>query len=402
MATNKESMATPAKAKGISRPIFFLAIALTLVIGFVAGTRGSEVVATLGPVLGFKVASGALDLSSVQQTYRELKANYDGKLDDKALIEGASRGLVEAAGDQYTVYMDSKAAAEFQRDLSGDIGGGIGAEIGVRSNKPTIIRVLSGNPAEKAGVKPGDMILAVNDQASSGWTADKTAGEIRGDVGTTVKLVVARGGETKEFTITRQVVNNPSVQTAVQNGLGILTITRFDEQTGKLARKAAESFKQQGVRGVVLDLRGNGGGYITAAQEVAELWLNDKLIVTERTGDKVVDELRAGSDALLKGMPTVVVVNGSSASASEIVAGALQDHKAAILIGEKTFGKGTVQKIINLGYGSVLKVTTARWFTPNGKNITKEGITPDQAVELTAADADAGRDPQLDAAKARL
>lgn len=402
MATNKESMATPAKAKGISRPIFFLTIALTLVIGFVAGTRGSEVVATLGPVLGFKVASGALDLSSVQQTYRELKANYDGKLDDKALIEGASRGLVEAAGDQYTVYMDSKAAAEFQRDLSGDIGGGIGAEIGVRSNKPTVIRVLSGNPAEKAGVKPGDMILAVNDQASSGWTADKTAGEIRGDVGTTVKLVVARGGETKEFTITRQVVNNPSVQTAVQNGLGILTITRFDEQTGKLARKAAESFKQQGVRGVVLDLRGNGGGYITAAQEVAELWLNDKLIVTERTGDKVVDELRAGSDALLKGMPTVVVVNGSSASASEIVAGALQDHKAAILIGEKTFGKGTVQKIINLGYGSVLKVTTARWFTPNGKNITKEGITPDQAVELTAADADAGRDPQLDAAKARL
>lgn len=395
-------MATPAKAKGISRPVFFLAIALTLVIGFVAGTRGSEVVATLGPVLGFKVASGALDLSSVQQTYRELKANYDGKLDDKALIEGASRGLVEAAGDQYTVYMDSKAAAEFQRDLSGDIGGGIGAEIGVRSNKPTVIRVLSGNPAEKAGVKPGDMILAVNDQASSGWTADKTAGEIRGDVGTTVKLVVARGGETKEFTITRQVVNNPSVQTAVQNGLGILTITRFDEQTGKLARKAAESFKQQGVRGVVLDLRGNGGGYITAAQEVAELWLNDKLIVTERTGDKVVDELRAGSDALLKGMPTVVVVNGSSASASEIVAGALQDHKAAILIGEKTFGKGTVQKIINLGYGSVLKVTTARWFTPNGKNITKEGITPDQAVELTAADADAGRDPQLDAAKARL
>lgn len=395
-------MATPAKAKGISRPVFFLAIALTLVIGFVAGTRGPEVVATLGPVLGFKVASGALDLSSVQQTYRELKVNYDGKLDDKALIEGASRGLVEAAGDQYTVYMDSKAAAEFQRDLSGDIGGGIGAEIGVRSNKPTIIRVLSGNPAEKAGVKPGDMILAVNDQASSGWTADKTAGEIRGDVGTTVKLVVARGGETKEFTITRQVVNNPSVQTAVQNGLGILTITRFDEQTGKLARKAAESFKQQGVRGVVLDLRGNGGGYITAAQEVAELWLNDKLIVTERTGDKVVDELRAGSDALLKGMPTVVVVNGSSASASEIVAGALQDHKAAILIGEKTFGKGTVQKIINLGYGSVLKVTTARWFTPNGKNITKEGITPDQAVELTAADADAGRDPQLDAAKARL
>lgn len=396
-------MAAPAKSKKeISRPVFFLAIALTLVVGFVAGTRGTEVAATLGPILGIKVASGALDLNTVQQTYRELKANYDGNLDEKALIEGANRGMVQAAGDQYTIYMDSKEAAEFQRDLSGDIGGGIGAEIGIRSNKPTIIRVLSGNPAEKAGVKPGDTILAVNDQASSSWTADKTAGEVRGDVGTTVKLVVARGDDTKEFTITRQVVNNPSVQTTVQNGIGILTISRFDDQTGKLARKAAGSFKQQGVRGIILDLRGNGGGYITAAKEVAELWLNDKLIVTERTGDKVVDELRAGSDALLKGLPTAVVVNGSSASASEIVAGALQDHKAATLVGEKTFGKGTVQKIINLGYGSVLKVTTARWFTPNGKNITKEGINPDQTVELTAADADAGRDPQLDAAKAKL
>lgn len=400
---SKQSMAAPAKSKKeISRPVFFLAIALTLVVGFVAGTRGTEVAATLGPILGIKVASGALDLNTVQQTYRELKANYDGNLDEKALIEGANRGMVQAAGDQYTIYMDSKEAAEFQRDLSGDIGGGIGAEIGIRSNKPTIIRVLSGNPAEKAGVKPGDTILAVNDQASSSWTADKTAGEVRGDVGTTVKLVVARGDDTKEFTITRQVVNNPSVQTTVQNGIGILTISRFDDQTGKLARKAAGSFKQQGVRGIILDLRGNGGGYITAAKEVAELWLNDKLIVTERTGDKVVDELRAGSDALLKGLPTAVVVNGSSASASEIVAGALQDHKAATLVGEKTFGKGTVQKIINLGYGSVLKVTTARWFTPNGKNITKEGINPDQTVELTAADADAGRDPQLDAAKAKL
>lgn len=394
----------PAKVKGggVSRPVFFLVIALTLVVGFVAGTRGNEVAATLGPIFGFKVASGTLDLGSVQQTYRELKANYDGTLDEKTLIEGASRGLVEAAGDQYTVYMDPKEAAKFQSDLSGDIGGGIGAEIGIRSNMPTIIRVISGNPAEKAGVKPGDSILAVNDQTASDWTADKTAGEIRGDVGTTVKLVVARGNDTKEFTITREVVNNPSVQSAVQNGLGILTITRFDEQTGKLARKAAESFKQQGVRGVVLDLRGNGGGYITSAQEVAELWLNDKLIVTERTGDKVVDELRAGSNAVLAGMPTVVVVNGSSASSSEIVAGALQDHKAAVLVGEKTFGKGTVQKIINLGFGSVLKVTTARWFTPNGKNITKEGIAPDQAVELTAADADAGHDPQLETAKAKL
>jgi carboxyl-terminal processing protease len=130
--------------------------------------------------------------------------------------------------------------------------------------------------------------------------------------------------------------------------------------------------------------------------------LNDKVVVSERTNGKVVDELKSGNNALLAGIPTVVLVNGSSASASEIVAGALQDHKAATLVGEKTFGKGTVQKVIDLGAGTILKVTIARWYTPNGKNITKEGITPDQAVELKAEDVNAGKDPQLDAAKQRL
>lgn len=399
----KQSMAVPEKSGlSISRSAYFLTVALVLIVGFIAGTRSNEIFGTIGPILGFKVDKSTLDLASVQQTYQQLKANYDGQVDTQKLIEGASRGLVAAAGDQYTVYMDPKEAADFQKDLSGDIGGGVGAEIGLRNGKPTVIRVLDGNPAQAAGLKSGDMILSVNGQSTSNWTVDKTTSEIRGEAGTTVKILIYRGNESKEFTITRQVINNPSVTSSVENGLGILTISRFDEQTGTLARKAAEGFKRQNVKGVVLDVRGNGGGYLTAAQDVAGLWLRDKTVVSERVGDKVTEELKSGSDAILEGTPTVVLIDGSSASASEIVAGALQDHKAATLVGEKSFGKGTVQKMLDLGGGAVLKVTVARWYTPNGRNITKEGIMPDQKVELTPKDVDAGKDPQLDSAKAKL
>jgi carboxyl-terminal processing protease len=390
------------KARSISRPVYFLTIAIVLVVGFVAGTRSNQLLGTIAPILGFKVETGTLDLGSVQQTYQQLKANYDGSLDSQKLIEGASKGLVQAAGDQYTVYMDTKEASEFEKDLSGEIGGGVGAEIGLRSGKPTVIRVLPNNPAEKSGVKAGDTIVGVNDQGTGGWTVDKTTSEIRGEAGTTVKLAVLRGNDPKEFTITRQIIQNPSVESSVEKGLGILTISRFDEQTGELAKKAAERFKQENVRGVILDLRGNGGGYLGAAQDVAGLWLDDKVVVSERVNGKQTDELRAGHNAILAGIPTTVLVNGSSASASEIVAGALQDYKAATLIGEKTFGKGSVQKVLDLGGGAVLKVTVAKWYTPNGKNITKEGIQPDQTVELKADDVDAGKDPQLDSAKAKL
>lgn len=404
MSSNQQSMATPhtRATNGVSKNIYFLTIAVVAVISFVAGTRGNEILGAIAPVLGFKVETGTLDLATVQKTYQELKANYDGQLDEAKLIDGASRGMVEAAGDQYTVFMDAKEAAEFNNDLSGKIGGGIGAEVGMRNDQPTIIRVIDGNPAAKAGLMAGDVIVGINGESTGNWTVSKTVEKIRGDVDTTVKVSVVRGNEPKEFTVTRAIVNNPSIQSSVSNGVGTLTISRFDNETSQLARQAAQTFKQQNVRAVILDLRGNGGGYLTAAQDVAGLWLKDQVVVSERTNGKVTEELKSGGDPILAGLPTVVLVNASSASASEIVAGALQDHKAATLIGEKTFGKGTVQKVIDLGAGTILKVTVARWYTPNGKNITKEGIAPDQAVELKAEDVNAGRDPQLDAAKKQL
>jgi len=224
--------------------------------------------------------------------------------------------------------------------------------------------------------------------------------KIRGDVGTTVKLTVVSNGESKDVTITRAEVDNPSVYGSVVDGVGIMTITRFDDQTGSLARKLATEFKNAGVKGVVLDLRGNGGGYVTAAQAVAGIWLDKKVVVTEKTGNKVTEELKAGGSPILAGVPTTVLINASSASASEIVAGALHDYKVATLVGETSFGKGSVQKLLNLTDGAMLKVTVARWYTPSGVNISEKGISPDKAVERTVEDINANRDPQLDAAKA--
>ncbi|MFZ2836123.1 MAG: S41 family peptidase [Candidatus Saccharimonadales bacterium] len=386
------------RQRTFSKSFLFLTIAATALIGFVAGTRSNDIIAAIGPVFGIKVHTGTLDLSSVQTTYQKLAANYDGELDTQKLVEGASRGLVEAAGDPYTVYMDAKEAADFNNDLSGNIGGGIGAEIGLREEKPTIIRVLKDNPAEKAGLAAGDQIVAVNDQTAVGQTVDKVVGNVRGEAGTTVKISVLRSGVPKEFTVTRSVINNPSVDSKVENGIGTLTISRFDSQTGALARKAAQQFKDQGVKSVILDLRGNGGGYLGAAQDVAGLWLDEKVVVSERTGGRTTEELKTGKDALLAGIQTVVLVNGGTASASEIVAGALQDYGVATLLGEKTFGKGSVQQVLDLGAGTVLKVTIAKWYTPKGNNINKEGIEPDQTVVLGQADASSGNDPQLQAA----
>lgn len=379
-----------------------VAIALvTLIVGFVAGTRSQDIYAVISPLTGVAVSTDTLNLDDVQQTYRTLKAHYNGDLSDEKLIEGASRGLVEAAGDKYTVFMNSKEAEEFQKELSGNIGGGVGAEIGVRNGQPTVIRTLDGNPAQEAGVHAGDTILAVNDESVVGKDPDEVVKLIRGEVGTTVKLTMKRGSGTKTFSITRAEITNPSVTSKFQDGVGILTISRFDEESVGLARKAAESFKRQNVSGVVLDLRGNGGGYLESAQGIAGMWLEDKEVVTIRSNSSSQSLLSEG-EPILKGTKTVVLVNGGSASASEIVAGALHDYKVATLIGETTFGKGTVQELFPLANDAQLKVTIKRWFTPNGVNITEDGIKPDKKVGLEQKDLDAGRDPQLEAALKQL
>lgn len=375
--------------------VMVLAFVFVAGIGYVAGSVNSGLFDTK---LAELTGSQELNLASVQETYRALVKDFDGTLDTKKLVEGANRGLVDAAGDQYTVYMNGEEASAFDDSLSGNIGGGIGVEVGVRGNMPTVVRVLQNNSAEKAGILVGDVIVKVNNEETEGKTLTDVTASIRGETGTTVKLTVFRGGEEKEFTITRAQVNNPSAYGEVKNGVGVLSITRFDENTGRLARSVASELKQKGVKGIVVDLRGNGGGYVTAAQAVAGIWLDNKLVTSERKNGVVVEELKSTGTPILNGMPTVVLVNKSSASASEIVAGALRDHKAATLVGEVTFGKGSVQKLVTLSSDAMLKVTVARWYTPAGLNISEKGISPDKPVQRTADDINANRDPQLDAA----
>ncbi len=378
--------------------IGFLVACACLVLGFTAGAYKEQLFAAIAPVFGVKVSGDSLNANIMQEAYRNLAANYDGTLDKTALENGAAQGMVAAAGDKYTTFMDKTEAEEFNKSLSGQVSG-IGSEIGVRAGQPTILRVISGSPADRAGLKAGDIFVRVNSSDVAGQDASTVADKVRGDVGTSVRLTMKRGDTTTDYTLTRAQVTDPSVRWSVDGNIGILKITRFDTDTGDLAKQAANAFKQKAVKGVIVDLRDNGGGYVTAAQEVASLWLNDQVVFTAKTGGKVVDTVKSDASPTLNGMKTVVLVNGGTASASEIVSGALQDYGVATLVGEKTYGKGTEQKVIDLSDGAVLKVTIARWYTPKGKNITQEGITPNTIVKLTSDDTDASRDPQLDAAR---
>jgi carboxyl-terminal processing protease len=369
---------------------------LTAGLGYLAGSLQDQVRTIIGQ------EESQLDLSSLQQAYRELQSNYDGPINADLLVDGAKRGMVDALGDEYTVYMNAEETKEFNKSLSGDIGGGVGVEIGIRGDQPTVVRVLRDNPAEEAGVRVGDRIVAVNDESVVDETVTAVVMRVRGDVGTTVRLGVIRDGKRMDIAITRDQVNNPSVYSAINDGVGVMTISRFDNDTGRLAREAAADLKEAGVRGVVLDMRGNGGGYVDAAKSVAGIWLDNKVVVVEKTDGRVIEEVRSSSQTILAGVPTVVLVDGSSASASEIVAGALRDHEEATLVGQTTFGKGSVQRLVNLSEGAMLKVTLARWYTPSGVNISEKGIFPDAVVEITAEDINANRDPQLKAAIDRL
>ena len=385
--------------KSSSRTSLLLGGLIIAVISFAAGMRSDMIFAAIAPVIGIRVETGTIDLSSVQETYRALKANFDGELDTQKLIDGANRGLVEAAGDPYTAYLNPDAVKELENELSGSIGGGIGAEIGLRNGQLTIIRPLKDSPALEAGVQAGDVIVAVNDEDASGWTVDQVVQKIRGEIGSKVTVKVLRDRETKDITVVRQEVKSPTVEAEIVGDVGILTVHRFNGETGPLARTEAEKFVSSGVKRVVLDLRGNPGGEVTAAQALAGLWLDNQVILTQRRGDEIIQTNKSTGRPILGDIKTVILINGGSASASEIVAGALRDYDKATLVGETTYGKGSVQAVIRLSGGSQLKVTESRWFTPKGKNIDKTGIEPDVKVELTADDVNNNRDPQLEKAK---
>ena len=378
---------------------WFLTLVIVAIVSFVAGARSDALFANVASVFGVRTSNKTIDLSSVQKTYQELVANYDGKLDTQKLIYGANRGLVEAAGDPHTAYMDPDETKEFDKSLSGQIGGGIGAEIGLRSNKPTIIKPLENSPAQKAGIKAGEAIVKVNDEASSDWSVEKVVSKIRGEVGTSVKLTLLSGGQTREVSVVRQNIVSPAVESEIDGEIGILKVNRFGDDTVSLSRKYTSEFVEKGVKKVILDLRNNPGGTVGAAQGLLGIWLDNQIAMTERRGSEIVKTLRTTGTPILGNMKTVVLINGNSASASEITAGALREYGKATLVGQKSYGKGSVQIVLGLPGGSQMKVTEARWYTPKGKNIDKTGIEPDVKVDLSSDDVNNNVDPQMDKAK---
>ena len=378
---------------------WFLTLVIVAIVSFVAGARSDALFANVASVFGVRTSNKTIDLSSVQKTYQELIANYDGKLDTQKLIYGANRGLVEAAGDPHTAYMDPDETKEFDKSLSGQIGGGIGAEIGLRNNKPTIIKPLENSPAQKAGIKAGEAIVKVNDEASSDWSVEKVVSKIRGEVGTSVKLTLLSDGKTREVSVVRQNIVSPAVESEVDGEIGILKVNRFGDDTVSLSRKYASEFVEKGVKKVILDLRNNPGGTVGAAQGLLGIWLDNQIAMTERRGSEIVKTLRTTGTPILGNMKTVVLINGNSASASEITAGALREYGKVTLVGQKSYGKGSVQIVLGLPGGSQMKVTEARWYTPKGKNIDKTGIEPDVKVDLSSDDVNNNVDPQMDKAK---
>lgn len=372
-------------------------VIVVAIAAFIGGMRAETLAASLfNPNAQNRDLPGQLDFTSVQDVYDKLKGEYNGQLDKQKLVDGAKKGLVDAAGDPYTVYFTDDEAKQFMNDLDGKFSG-IGAELEKKGLNLVIRSTIDDTPARKAGLLAGDIIAKVNDQDTSKWSVEQAVATIRGDKGTTVKLSIVRDQEVKEISIVRAEIINPSVRAEITDNIGYLRVSRFADDTPALTKQAAADFKQKGVKGVILDLRGDGGGYLNVAQELSSLWLPQGKVIVEERG-KENKKLLANGTPLLEGMPTVVLIDGGSASASEITAGALHDQGAAKLIGVKSFGKGSVQNLLDISSGGQLKVTIAKWFTPNGINITKEGIKPDIEIQANAEDVAAGRDAQKDKA----
>ena len=339
----------------------------------------------------------------MNDVYDSIREEYNGQLSEQQMLDGLKHGLAEATNDPYTEYFTKAEAKEFKSELNNSFSG-VGAELGQDKDKNiVVIAPIAGFPADKAGLKAQDIIVSIDGQSTQGMSVDEAVSKVRGPAGSDVKLGIVRGDQSQTLTITRDNIKIPSVNTKILDGnIGYLQITSFSDDTAQLVQKAADDFKAKQVKGIVLDLRNDPGGLLDAAVSVSSEWLGKGKLIVEERGTQGDDKHFASGNNELFGIPTVVLVNSGSASAAEITAGALHDNHAATLIGEKSYGKGVVQQLVNFPDGSELKVTVASWYRPNGQNLNHKGITPDQLVKLSDDDAKAGNDTQLQAAQAYL
>ena len=375
---------------------------ITLAIGIFLGSNWNNLYLQFSPYINpaQKVTSN-IKWDDLNEVYSQISSNFDGSIDKTKLIEGAKKGLTAALDDPYTVYYDSKEAAEFKSDLKGEIKeAGVGIEMMKQGDYVVVTRTLPNNPARKAGVHAGDIIFAINGEEVWDKDTEIIASKLRGPSGEKVKLTVARDKQKLDCELVREKINNVSADITYQDKTAIISVYRFSEDTGTLVQSFTKDFKNKGINKVILDLRNNGGGYVTAARDLLSLWLDGDKILTQKSATigQTVTYAKRG-EATLKDMKTIVLVNNATASASEIVAGALKDYKKATILGTKTYGKGVVQTMLELSGGSLLKITTAHWYTPEGQTINKTGISPDVEVERSYSDINSGKDPQLDKAK---
>jgi carboxyl-terminal processing protease len=322
-------------------------------------------------------------------------------LDDEALMRGAIRGMLGALDDQHTWYMDPEEYQEANRDLGGEYDG-IGAWVDVTGEYLTIITPMPGSPAEQAGLRPGDQIVAIDGEDMTGIDSELARRRVLGPAGTTVNLTIRREGvpEPLEFSIVRARIIVASVEgEMLDDGIAYIRLLTFGDKTTQQLRDTLRELLAENPRGLILDLRNNGGGYLITAIEVASQFIAEGVIMYEQYGDGSRDVYNARSGGLATEIPLVVLINEGTASASEIVAGAIQDYGRGQLVGMTSFGKGSVQNWVALSdeQGAV-RVTIAKWLTPDERTIHGIGLTPDLVVERTEEDFDAGLDPQLEAA----
>lgn len=323
-----------------------------------------------------------------------IRQNYVEPVSDADLLKSAIRGML-AGLDPHSAYLEQEEFQELKEGTSGEFGG-LGIEVGMEDGFVKVVSPIDDTPAQKAGVQAGDLIIRLDDTAVKGLSLNDAVKLMRGAPGTDINLTIVREGQERplQIKLTRAVIKVNSVRSrSLEAGYGYLRVSQFQINTGRKLRDAVTELKEKnggGLKGLVLDLRNNPGGVLTAAVSVSDAFISDGLIVyTEGRGPEAAQKFSATSGDILEGVPIVVLVNAGSASASEIVAGALQDNGRAIIMGEKTFGKGSVQTILPISENSALKLTTARYFTPKGRSIQAEGIEPDvplERVQLTAVD----------------
>lgn len=325
----------------------------------------------------------------------------DQPVDDVALMQGAIRGMMETLGDDYTYYMEPKVYEDENTQLQGSYQG-IGAYVETDGDYLTIVSPIEGSPADKAGLKAGDKVIAIDGEDMTGIAPEEARQKVLGPDGTQVKLTIAREGEPQpiEFVITRaEIVIRSAEGKMLEDGIAYVDINTFGDNTTAELREALDELMAQNPRGIVIDLRNNGGGYLHTAVEVSSEFISEGVILYEQYGDGRRDTFEALGKGRATDIPLVVLINEGSASAAEILAGALQDYDRATLVGMQSYGKGSVQirQPLSDNQGAA-RVTVAKWLTPKERAIHEIGLTPDVTVEMTLEDFEAERDPQLDAA----